>query len=465
MNITQKIALGLGIALNFSAVSFAGVPEEGVVEHVPDQISYQAVLADPVSGQRYRDGVYTLDVRIWNSETRKTGCLWGAKYTVAVRDGFFSLMLGDPAAADFEPADGAMPQFAKDELWKALWGENEEDADRFLGITPHEDERCVPLNVLSEISPRQRLTAAPFAHRAHRAHYAESSREDFTVPGKLTVAGSATFSGGLSAPSAGATQNLGSIQASATDVLVGGVTVPLATSPNIYAVGYLLTFQSVGDLLLGSTQSDTVFSVQRNLTARGDGSLVAAAAVNTIGGTGKTTLKGGRVVLQSKDIRYEQGAVGVTVSGGSEFVVRSPQTEIEGTGGVTFRGAEAGVYSVNGSRFLAMNGANALGQGTLKWEQDGTADQPIIHKTVSCPVSKNDHGQRFPLSNWIDQAYLERYRWFVAGWRTTSRRPASAVRVEDNSQLLVWKHRSYCGEANTFEVVLIGFAKDWCQGL
>jgi len=466
MNITKKFVLGIGSAWMLSAAAFADVPTGGVVQHVPGQVLYQAVLANPATGETYQDGTYTLDVRVWTSETRKNGCLWGAKYTVAVKDGFFSLMLGDTAAAELEPADGEPPTYAKDEFWKALWGETTEDVDRYVGITPHEDSRCVPVNILTEISPRHRLMSVPFAFRAERAHYADASLGDFAVGGDLTVKGAVSFSGGLNVPNTAKPQSFGPIKTSSTDVQISGVSVPVATSPNIYMVGYLLAFQGYGGLTMGSTQGDTVFGISKALKTQGAGSLVAAAAVNTIGGTGVTTLKGGRVALQAKNIRYEQTSGDVSVRGGTGTYIQSPNATIESSGTATFSGNTATFSSSDGGRGLQMSGTTVYGFGNLGWNQNGTTDRPVLYKTVSYTVGGGSRGAYVALSTWISQSYLDRYRWFVAGWYTGSRRPAASVRVvNNNSSLLVWKHIDNVSQSYTFEVVLVGFAKDWCQGL
>ena len=146
-------------------------------------MNYQGHLFDPANGSDYYDGMYDIECRIYRQETGGTA-IWGGVYTVYVKDGYFNIMLGDSSATNLGYT------YPNTELWRALW--DDEDAsvrnDLWLGITMRQDYRHnnIAAGSRSEISPRQRLLAGPYAFRAQAAQYAKESKGGFKVGGDIT---------------------------------------------------------------------------------------------------------------------------------------------------------------------------------------------------------------------------------------------------------------------------------------
>ena len=308
-NLTKTLAVAALAAVAAPSVSFAAVPASAV-QNVPGTMNYQGYLADPSTGAAYVDGIYTLVLRIWNSDvgTSASGCLWGGKYSVYVKDGYFNLMLGDSSAAELTSADGIVPTYKNADLWKALWGASATDTVRYLGVTPRQNANHANITSPTEIAPRQQLLTSPFAFRAQHAQYADQAQAGFSVPGNLTVSGNATVSGTISGKlAAGAGSSVGPVRTTSTSVNLGnGYTS--ATSDNraslptyVYDVGQYLYFYSYYNMSFRPTAGSAVFTIPSgyNMKVTGAGSFVSDTPVNTVGGTGTTTVKGSATTVKS----------------------------------------------------------------------------------------------------------------------------------------------------------------------
>lgn len=133
--VIKTIAVAAFAAVAVPSLTSAAVPTTSVTQTVPGTMNYQGYLADPSTGNPYVDGIYTLDIRIWSASSGGT-CLWGGKYSVYVKDGYFNIMLGDSSAQALTSSDGTTPTYGNTLLWKALWGSSATDTTRYLGVTP-----------------------------------------------------------------------------------------------------------------------------------------------------------------------------------------------------------------------------------------------------------------------------------------------------------------------------------------
>lgn len=159
---------------------------------VPGEVNYQGLLRNPATGDKYVDGIYNLECRLYTQESGGTP-IWGASYSVYVKDGYFNVMLGSSGA---ELSDCT---YKSAELWKALWYKIG-NRDLYLGVKPLEgpNNNALSSGDRKEIQPRQKLLTAPFAFRAHKAQYADSAPGNFKVAGNLDVSGNVNVASGKS---------------------------------------------------------------------------------------------------------------------------------------------------------------------------------------------------------------------------------------------------------------------------
>lgn len=185
----------------------SGLPE-GLSEPAvtPGEINYQGVLRNPKDGAFYKDGIYDLECRLYTRESGGTP-IWGASYSVYVKNGYFNAMLGNAGGTELGY------EFKKNELWKALWFAPG-NRDLYLGVTPRQDANRAAISSPAEIKPRQKLLTAPFAFRAQKARFADEAAGDFKVEGDLNVGGNVTVSSGKSL-------TLSNITASDSEVKIG----------------------------------------------------------------------------------------------------------------------------------------------------------------------------------------------------------------------------------------------------
>lgn len=439
------------IAAAFAAVVTsvvqAAVPTTAVTQHVPGLMNYQGYLADPSTGVAYKDGIYTLECRIYNAATSGT-CLWGGKYSVYVKGGYFNMMLGDNSASALDTTP--MPTYGNTELWKALWGSSATDTTRYLGVKPLENANNVRISSPTEITPRQQLLSSPFAFRAEHAQYADGSQSDFSVTGGLTVNGSTTlkgattFTGSITANgSSSANQYFGPIKTygnanGSGNVYLGSVNSASSDTLNqmpysIYSVAKYLYFYPYYSMYFKPTAGNIDFQANSGYKAyfHGAGSFVSDLPTTTIGGTGATTVKGANVTLE--------GSSTSKVKGANIYITTSSET---------------------GRIFLQPN-EFVFGEGELRWGVKSNPSvnsyKPYRRKTVTLTVAAG--GIQGSVAALTDFEY-NNFDWSVSTWHNKSnyRAPAS----------LYFSGKSLCIDldetttpAITFEIVLFGVNKNW----
>ncbi|MBR3820307.1 MAG: hypothetical protein IKJ37_01660, partial [Kiritimatiellae bacterium] len=430
-NAIAKVVLASILPTVALTVIHAAVPSTAT-QNVPGKMNYQGYLRDPSTGDAYVDGIYTLDCRIYSNDMGGTP-LWGGRYSAYVKDGYFNIMLGDENATQNLDDMSGITYTGAANLWKALWGANSTDCKRFLGVTPLQDANHAVISSPTEIMPRQELLTAPFAFRAQSAQYASEAKENFTVGGNLTVNGTTTFSGTINASTG--TQSIGPIRASSSSVNLGnGYTS--ATSSNraslpssIYNVGQYLYFYSYYAMNFKPTAGNINFTVPSgyDMKVTGAGDFISDVPVNTIGGTGATTIKGGTTTIS--------GTGATTISGGTTTIKSSSSAKVELSGTTaTMSGSTvnlSGVVNMTGGKTkiaghdvhilpLSKDAQNygVFGQGEVRWahyNQDYTSDSAcvkpfkIIQITATIPSGSRIGSQSL-------SSYGTDYNWTVVGF-------------------------------------------------
>jgi len=461
-DIIKTLGLALCAALAVPAILLAEVPAEAV-QGMPGLISYQGSLVDPTTGAKYADGIYTLDVRLWASADGASDCVWGAQYSVFVKSGVFTLMLGDKNSTDLTPATGTMPTYGRTELWKALWGASATGAVRYLGVTPHQNAQGAELDVFAEIAPRQRLSSTPFVFRAQVARAADAALEDFKVAGDLTVAKEAVFPKGIKALSTGA-QQFGPIKTSAAEISLGGVKTPSQSAASIWTVGSLVNLLAYGQLFVQPSSGDVNFDIAsgHSLNMTGAGSFVSEAPVNAIGGTGETKLTGAAVRLQATggSIALTESAGGLYVDGGTKTTVSSSSVSVDVSGRASLRGSPGQLQS-KGTALLKVDNDAVVGRGAFRWRKSGTEYAPFVHKSLSVTIDgKHSSGSVSLLG---DANLANQYNWMVVGYSghlsadASNGRTPARVTVSGNTVTVL--KGDAVGEAFTCGIDVVGVLK------
>jgi len=432
MNITKSLVVAALAAFATPVVTFAAVPSS-ITQNVPGTMNYQGYLADPSTGAAYTDGIYTLDIRLWNNAANKTtGCVWGGRYTVYVKGGYFNLMLGDPNATELTATDEPFklkPTYANSDLWKALWGASDTDTVRYLGVTPHQKSNGSAVDSLVEIAPRQQLLASPYAYRAQQAQYAQQAQSNFSVPGNLTVTGTATFNGAITAKSG--TQYFGPVKTTATTVNLGnGYTS--ATSANrtslpstVYDVGQYLYFYSYSNMYFQATAGNINFSVPSGygMNVSGSGTFSSTAVNNTIGGTGATKITGSGAssinLNGTGTMNLSSSSSTVTLKGTSAYVTGS-------TGAATVSGkTSATIAATSGNVILKpQTSGGVYGQGKVSWASlnDTTDNGTVAPFTINRVTVTIPKGSVEAIA--VINSYNTYYNYVVTGMSSGGYAPA-----------------------------------------
>jgi len=411
----KTLGLVVWAALAAPATVPAAVPADAV-QGMPGLIGYQGSLVDPETGDKYADGIYTLDVRLWTSEDGESDCIWGAQYSAFVKGGAFTLMLGDPNAKDLTAAEGVLPTYKRTELWKAMWGASATDAVRYLGVTPHQNAKGAALDTLAEIAPRQLLASAPFVFRAGHAQYADRSPEGFTVAGDLAVEKPTTLTGVIDATSSGSLR-FGPISATATEIKLAGVTAPSQTAASIWTVGSVVNLLAYGQLFVQPSSGDVIFDIKSGyrLNMTGSGSFVSETPVHTIGGTGETKITGGSVKLQATggSISLEEDANCIRVRNGTRTSVAAKSVSVDASSAAQLYGNPAQMTST-GTAQLKADGSWVSGKGTFRWKRNGVEYAPFVYRSLTINVDqRHTSGSASILS---DSNMASQYNWMVAGF-------------------------------------------------
>lgn len=255
------------IAAVFTATVLAAVPTS-TTKFVPDKMNYQGYLANPSSGAAYMDGIYQLECRLYRTQSGGTA-IWGGRYSVYVKDGYFNIMLGDSSAIDLGYT------YANADLWRALWYDSaaSEKNNLWLGVKPLQGPTGSTLTSPSEISPRQQLLAAPYAFRAHAAEYAEQSIGAFKVNGALTVTGSVTFPSAYTLPFV-------KVQSSPKQLTLGG-TSNSATNPSVYNYASNMYNYAYYNMNFSTTSGNIKFTVPSGKSLQVANNSLAVTNANT----------------------------------------------------------------------------------------------------------------------------------------------------------------------------------------
>ena len=290
---TSVKSICAAIAATIAVSVFAAVPSS-ITKFVPEYINYQGYLANPTTGAPYTDGLYTIQCRLYR-EASGGMPIWGAKYSVYVKDGYFNIMLGDDNAADLNYTYLDLNYtYKKNELWKALWYDTaaSERNNLWLGVTPEQNAANATIASPTEISPRQQLLAAPYAFRAQAAEYAEQSIDAFKVNGALTVSGSATFSTNFTVPSG--------IKSDGNSLSLGGTTtIANSANPIVYNVGRTQYFRPYYDWSVSPKSGNVTFTIPsgKSFTVSTTTNLMTST-VTQMKSNGATTIEAGSIQMK-----------------------------------------------------------------------------------------------------------------------------------------------------------------------
>jgi len=492
--ITKSIVVAALAALATPAVSFAAVPDSAT-QNVPGLINYQGVLRNPATGAAYADGIYTLDLRIWNnaSSTASSGCLWGGQYSVYVKDGYFNVMLGDTAGKDLTVAPTGT--YKNNALWKAMWGASDTATTYYLGVTPYQDYRCSAIANPTEILPRQQLLSSPFAFRAQHAYYADASKattftaeNGLTVNGATTLKGAVTFNGNITANGTGS-QKFGPISTSSTQVsLTGKTALPTASTyastPSVYDVGQYLYFYSYYAMTFQSANGDMSFTVPSTKTVSvAGGAFKSTATDNTIGSSsGSTVISGsGNSYINLDGTGYMQlkttnrfnieshGANSNYVDADDDLLVRSVKKNLylKAATNVTAQADNGSVYVLGNP---TTSGTGVCGRGNLLWYKYGQSSGGMIppFKWVSVTLTvSSGSGTNLSLST-TNVANFDQYDWTITnaysgngnfGGVYLSGTPSAT------SNTLYGSFTTSSSSSRTIHVILLGIHKSFTSGV
>jgi hypothetical protein len=306
------------VAATVAAAAFASVPSS-ITQYVPQTINYQGYLANPSTGAAYTDGIYDLDFRLYRTQSGGTP-IWGARYSVYVKDGYFNVMLGESGTSiPPQPNGSGTTTYTPTYLWKALWNDTaySQNYNLWLGVTPRQSATHASITNPTEIAPRQQLLAAPYAFRAQSSYYADQAYDGFTVPGKLTVSGSVSFPSSYS---------IGGISYSSSTLQLAGVN-QTSSNPNFFLYGknmYIRPYSLLEmkpqagniEMTVGNSYSTKIsggtFSVDSptiNLAASSSATLKATSGSATVKSTGNTYIESdnANIYLNTKTNQYVFG--------------------------------------------------------------------------------------------------------------------------------------------------------------
>ena len=369
-NIAKSILIG---AVALCATSAMAIPST-ITKFVPETMNYQGYLANPSTGAKYTDGIYDIECRLYRQASGGTA-IWGARYSVYVKDGYFNIMLGDDSsvAVSSTVSGSGSTTYGKSELMKALWYYSSSYPNLWLGVTPLQNASHQNLANKSEISPRQQLLTAPYAFRAQSAQYANESETNFKVNGNLTVTGSFT----LPLPfTLGNNLKIGS-----DSVRLGGSASTTSTSsasnPDVYQYADYIYNYAYHDITTQSSYGNMRFTTPSSKGVQFNGGSFAVT----------NNASGSVISLSSKKITLDGTWDGVTIKG-------YPPAQITTDGSVVAKGSDVKLEATNGEIFLYPATTNNFvrGKGRVSWYYLGdqsTANRPMMLRQYSVSVSAN----------------------------------------------------------------------------
>jgi hypothetical protein len=169
----MKTRIGISLVLMaLSGVAHAGAPPASLVM-IPPQINYQGRLVTTANAP-YLDTTHTIDLVLY--PTASGGArIWGERYSVLTRDGYFSVNLGSGGTA--------IPGVTNPPIWQVLWKADGASPDTFfMALTVRTETNGTVLATPAEATPRQQFLTSPFAYRAHQSVYATRADGLFGAP-------------------------------------------------------------------------------------------------------------------------------------------------------------------------------------------------------------------------------------------------------------------------------------------
>ena len=411
------LALAAAFTLTADNYTPSSIPS-GLTEPdvTPGEINYQGLLRNPKDGNLYKDGIYTLECRIYTDESTGTP-LWGASYTAYVKDGYFNLMLGTSGAE----LSGCT--YKSSELWKALWYTTGR-RDLYLGVTPREGADGVALVSPQEIKPRQKLLTAPFAFRAQKAQYADAAPGNFNVGGNLEVSGNVTVANGKKL-------TLKNISASDSDIKIGNSSTSPATTT---LQGSKVTIESGSTLNVNSHGTATV-------------TIDAGKTLNVNGGHLKTS-------QASADIKASQ----ILTIDSREVYITSD--------------LDVGITAKSG---IALNDTNPdgliLGGGKLRWQGKSSRLRvyPFVVDSFGLSMPAGSTQKSYKLEDYLGadfKQYMNDYRWVIGGYEVAGTPVVKELYVNTTSSNGPWIELRVTESANTARLIVVhvfGILSYWCN--
>ena len=321
MNKNSVTFICAAFAAALTLTTHAAAPTSAT-QFTPKLMNYQGYLANPSTGVPYTDGIYQLECRLYRQASGGTA-IWGGRYSVYVKDGYFNIMLGDTSATNLGLT------YANADLWRALWSDTAVAVasrnDLWLGVTPLQGPTGASISSPTEISPRQQLLAGPYAFRAQAAEYANQSYTDFKVNGKLTVTGGTlAFPNTFSMPWINVTSN-----STSKLVRLGGTSYSVTTNPTIYLYGNAIGLYSYGNIYLSSYSGDTIVTVPSGKSFRiQQNNFAVTNTVTTMKSSGLTSITGSslNLIASSGNATVKSSSSSAYVEAPSGNVYISPAT-------------------------------------------------------------------------------------------------------------------------------------------
>ena len=265
----------------------AAVPGS-VTQFTPNMMNYQGHLYDAANYSDYTEGTYDIQCRIYASETGGTP-LWGGRYSVYVKNGYFNIMLGDSSGSNVSGTT-----YKNNQIWMALWENN----DLWLGVTVEQDYMHNPISSSSqrEFTPRQRLLAGPYAFRAQAAQYANEALGDFRVGGDIRFTTNPWTIGGRFK--------------CAGDFLTIGVvddTTPTGASPAVKVAGSNFTVNTYGSMWFKTTSGNVnIQAPSKSVTVTDGDFAVESSSTASLKAGGSELNLDGTAVRGKGDFRWTE---------------------------------------------------------------------------------------------------------------------------------------------------------------
>ena len=400
MKTTIKTLFAAAAAFLATATAFATAPSS-ITQFVPNMMNYQGYLANPSTGAAYTDGIYELDIRLYRSQSGGTA-IWGARYSVYVKGGYFNIMLGDSSGARIysTTSNSSYPTYNVTELWRALWNDTSysQNYNLWLGVTPRQSATHAAITNPTEIAPRQQLLAAPYAFRTQAAQYAESAYNNFTVPGSLTVSGSLTFPSSYS---------FNGVSYNSSTMKLGG-TSQTSSNPSLYLYGNYMYLYPYGKFEVKPQSGNIVMSVGSSYSTE--------------------------------------------ISGGSRFKASGTQAWLSSAGGGTTIESSGGNISLSVS-----SGQGVYGTGNLRWTTPGKSSPVFPFKFME---KKGIHFDN------TSEALIETdgdYNWSIVGFHYHRVGGSGEVKgyyaKKTGGRWYAWAEKTAGSSEDTYTVQLLGVSK------